>query len=134
MPLSGLFFTDSNFNRALDTERDPFKRFGRTFEVCQWSPSSFNAQTTRCVAVTEKKDGYSRRLVRFDFYAATASRYYAAVALGIWCANWELGCGALNIHGRFRMLSPEERGLYDPDSVPTLPRYDVSWVPDGGLY
>ena len=65
--------------------------------------------------------------LRFDFCTSTTSRYYAAVALGIWCANWEVGCVALNMHGHFSVLSPEDRGYKEHSD---LPRYDVSWVVD----
>ena len=126
LPLSSLFFTDREFQRPLDTESAPFNRFGRCYEVCQWSPSSFNAQPTRCVGVVEQTEG-EEHPVRFDFYAATASRFYAPVALGIWCANWEIGCSALGIPGRFVDLKPEARSVH---SATELPRYDVSWLVD----
>jgi hypothetical protein len=70
-------------------------------------------------------------LKRFDFYATTASRYYAPVAVGIWCANWEMGCEALGIHGHCDVLSPEGRCVRDDQAQPQLPRYDLSWVLDG---
>jgi hypothetical protein len=63
-----------------------------------------------------------------DFYAATASRYYAPVALGIWCANWEMGCEALGLRGHFAALPAEARGT--PASR-DIPHYDVSWIADG---
>ncbi|MCB0012296.1 MAG: hypothetical protein KDE34_10350, partial [Anaerolineales bacterium] len=69
----------------------------------------------------------ARRRCRFDFYAATASRYYAAVALGIWCANWEMGCEALGITGRLDVLAAEARDAA-PATGPHLPRYDMSCV------
>ncbi len=138
LPLSALFFADLQFKEPLNLKAMPFNRFGRSFEVCQWSPSSFNAQTTRCVAILEpitgqRQEGHKDKsqLLRFDFYATTESRYYAAVALGIWCANWEMGCEALGILGHFAVLSEKERGK---DKIrPTLPRYDVSWVLDEGI-
>ena len=111
LPLEKLFFSDAGFNAPLDTAHSPY---GRCFEACQWAPSSFNSQTTRGVAGA---DG------RMDFYAVTPSRYYAAVALGIWCANWELGCEALGVGGHFEALPTETK-------ADALPRYDVSWVPD----
>ncbi|MEJ2412961.1 MAG: nitroreductase family protein [Anaerolineales bacterium] len=130
LPLSKLFFTDPEFKVPLDPESPPFDRFGRNFEICQWAPSSYNGQTTRCVAVMEEsgKD-QEPRLERFDFYAVTASRYYAPVALGIWCANWELGCQAQQIQGRFAVLSTVEREIHGRQDNTQLPRYDVSWVP-----
>jgi len=126
LPLSSLFFTDSYFKESLNVDTSPYQRFGRCYEICQWSPSAFNSQTTRCIAVFEKKGGEGEPcLVGFDFYATTQSRYYAAVALGIWCANWEIGCEALGIQGHFAVLAAEERLQ--------LPRYDVSWVLDENL-
>lgn len=130
LPLSQLFFADRNFQTPLPVEAHPFNRLGRTYEVCQWSPSSYNGQTTRCVAVMEQ-NGDASRLTRFDFYQATESRYYAPVALGIWCADWETGCGALGIDGHFALLSAEERGADAEKASSQLPRYDVSWVLDG---
>jgi hypothetical protein len=135
LPLSALFFADSRFKQPLNVEAYPFSRFGRTYEVCQWSPSSYNGQTTRCVAVMErngtdrpKSEKDELRLARFDFYAVTDSRYYAPVAVGIWCADWEMGCAALDIHGHFSVLSAEQRCPLDEESRLQLPRYDVSWV------
>ena len=126
LPLSELFFATPSFTTPLDTESKPFSDFGRCYEVCQWSPSSYNGQTTRCAAVTEQVAD-QEKLIRFDFYAATASRYYAAVAVGIWCANWETGCAALNKPGHFSVLSSKDRASED---VPELPRYDISWIVD----
>jgi len=126
LPLSELFFVDPSFKTPLDTESSPYRDFGRCYEVCQWSPSSYNGQTTRCTAVTEQVNG-EEKLVRFDFFASITSRYYAAVALGIWCANWETGCAALNRRGHFAVLSSEERAS---EAIPELPRYDISWIVD----
>jgi hypothetical protein len=64
-------------------------------------------------------------LIRFDFCASTKSRYYAAVALGIWYANWETGAAALNKRGHFTVLSSEE---CISEAAPELPRYDISWI------
>ena len=117
LPLSSLFFADAQFQKPLNIEKPPFNYFGRNYEICEWAPSSYNGQTTRCVATAEE-DG----LTRFDFYAATESRYYAPVALGIWCANWELGSETLGIQGHFELLAKKE------SESPRLPIYDVSWV------
>jgi hypothetical protein len=76
--------------------------------------------------VTERVGG-QKEIIRFDFCAATTSRFYAAVALGIWCANWETGGAALNKRGHFAVLSSEERAS---EAVPELPRYDISWIVD----
>ncbi len=124
LPLSEIFFSNNSFTTPLDVDSKSFSDYGRCYEACRWSPSSYNAQPTRCAAVLEPKDG-QQKLIRFDFYCATASRYYAPVALGIWCANWETGCDALNEHGHFTVLSSEQlfsKATYD------LPRYDISWI------
>jgi nitroreductase len=126
LPLSALFFADLSFKTPLDTEAKPYSDYGRCYEVCQWSPSSYNGQTTRCAAVTDQA-GDQEKLIRFDFCASTKSRYYAAVALGIWCANWETGSVALNKRGHFAVLSSKERAS---EAVPELPRYGVSWIVD----
>lgn len=68
------------------------------------------------------------RVTRFEFAAATSSRFYAAVATGIWLANWELGCEALGRRGHFEVLAPEARGASDVE----LPRYEASWVVEHG--
>lgn len=126
LPLSALFFADPYFQRPLAVDVPPFASFGRCYEICQWSPSSYNGQTTRCAAVT-KRVGTEEMVARFDFCATTNSRFYAPVALGIWCANWETGCDALGIRGHLAVLSAKDRGIRD---APTLPRYDVSWIAD----
>jgi len=126
LPISQLFFVDAGFEEPLGLDTKPFSHFGRNYEICQWAPSSYNGQTTRCVA-NIKENGDLRS---FDFYATTASRYYAPVALGIWCANWELGSEALGIQGHFSVLLAEDRGIQDQKTVPSLPRYDVSWIVD----
>ncbi len=123
LPISSLFFADPQMKEPLNVDRYPFDKFERNYEICQWAPSSYNGQTTRCVAVTNS-DGSTR----FDFYAVTASRYYAAVATGIWCANWEMGCETLGIHGHFTVLTAEERGIQEKECQ--LPKYDISWVLD----
>jgi nitroreductase len=126
LPLSELFFTAPTCKLAIETGSAPYKEFGRCYEVCQWSPSSYNGQTTRCAVITTQT-GTQDKVVRVDFLAATPSRYYAAVALGIWCANWETGCEALNKSGHFAVLSSEEHGN---ETLSELPRYDISWVVD----
>ena len=117
LPLSELFFADATFTQPLDLTAAPFNHFGRNYEICQWAPSSYNGQTTRCAAVTDEKSA----LQSFGFYTATASQYYAPVALGIWAANWEMGCEALGLEGHFDVLLAEDEAL---------PRYDLSWVAD----
>ncbi len=131
LPLSSLFYADSKFENPLDVDASPLNQFGRCYEVCQWSPSAFNGQTTRCVCVAENRDDVTEQgtsVVRFDFHAATESRFYAAVALGIWCSNWETGCEALGIRGYFTVLTAEERMVHENETDHELPRYDISWV------
>ncbi len=125
MPLAKLFFADPAMQVPLEVGAPPFDRFGRTFEICQWAPSSYNGQTTRCVAVTD-----AGGLRRFDFYQSIESRYYAPVAAGIWCANWEIGCEALGIAGHFAVLPEADRGVGVPGPAPV---YDISWIPDQAL-
>ncbi|WP_444908577.1 nitroreductase family protein [Microbulbifer sp. TRSA005] len=120
LPLSDLFFVDNAMKEALKIDKSPWEAFNRCFESCQWAPSSYNGQTTRCIA--HKKGSQ----VRLDFYATTSSRYYAAVATGIWCANWEVGCEALGIQGEFLRLPPQERKNLPDDVLP--PHYDISWL------
>lgn len=132
LPLDQLFFADPLLTKPIDVTRPPYDRFGRCYEVCQWSPSSFNGQPTRAVVVTEPvvlaNGEAGQRVARIDFCASTKSRYYAPVALGIWCANWELGCQALGIPGHFEILSDADRAI--TGTPPELPRYDVSWIAD----
>lgn len=132
LPISSLFFADAQLIQPLNVEAYPFNQFGRNYEACQWAPSSYDGQTTRCVAVMEAQKNRNMgrpQLTRFDFYAVTESRYYAAVAVGIWCANWEIGCEALGMRGSFVVLPAKER-LKDEETPPKLPNYDVSWVLD----
>ena len=113
-PLSGLFFSDHALEHPIDPTTPPYARFGRSYEACRWAPSSYNGQTTR--AIVETSPG--TRSCAVHFVATTASHYYAPVALGIWCANWELGCEALGEHGVFERVQSS-----DDD----LPRHDVTW-------
>ncbi|KZL19307.1 Nitroreductase family protein [Pseudovibrio axinellae] len=114
-----LFFTDTSFSHSVDLKIKAYGNLSRCFEACQWSPSSYNAQPTRAVVVA-KKDA----LIRVDFCAASHSRFYAMVALGIWAANWEAGAAALGKHGDFVELTKDQRG---DGPFPDLPRYVVSW-------
>ena len=112
---SELFFADRALERPLDVASSPDERFVPAFEACRWAPSSYNGQTTR--AVVEAADG---GIAAVHFMAVTSSRYYAPVALGIWCANWELGCEALGERGVFESVGA------DDDAVP---HHDVTWRP-----
>ncbi|WP_028479815.1 nitroreductase family protein [Nocardia sp. CNY236] len=124
LPLSALFFADPHCQLPLAVQVAPFATFGRCYEACQWSPSSYNAQTTRCAAITAPV-GTASKVVRFDFYTTTTSRFYAPVALGIWCANWEAGCRGLGIPGHFAVI-PGESG--DHCDITERPHYGVSWI------
>lgn len=133
LPLADLFFADPDLQKPLDLSAEPYCRFGRAYETCQWAPSSYNGQMTRCVVVTDEEGtgtGQATARLPIDFYAVTASRYDAAVAVGIWCANWEMGCKALGISGRLAVLRPEARGVEDAAALPALPQYDISGVLD----
>ncbi|MAG33164.1 MAG: nitroreductase [Deltaproteobacteria bacterium] len=121
LSIDELFFTSPDLDIPLDPEAPPFDSFGRCYEVCQWAPSSFNGQTTRCAAVLDEQT----RVTRFDFFATTDSRFYTPVALGIWLANWETGCEAAGFSGRFQTLGPKDRNA---THTPELPRYDISWI------
>jgi hypothetical protein len=121
LPLDRLFFADDDLTRPVDVSGPPYSEFGRCYEVCQWSPSSYNGQTTR--AVVRVADVVER----VDFGTSTSSRYYAPVALGIWLANWETGCEALGIHGRTVVLADHD---VDTD-VPGRPfTYGATWLRD----
>jgi hypothetical protein len=117
LPLSSLVFSDIENQNQLNISKHPFRNFYQAFESCRWSPSAYNAQTTRCSA------GYNDNgeLNRFDFYAVTSSRYYAAIATGIWCGNWEMACDTLGIKGEFQFLNNSIKRT-------ELPFYDISWV------
>mmetsp|Transcript_28175 Transcript_28175/g.66945 ORF Transcript_28175/g.66945 Transcript_28175/m.66945 type:complete len:366 (+) Transcript_28175:43-1140(+) len=117
-PLDQLFFAEPSFKTPLDVQAPPFARYGRCFEACQWGPSSFNAQPVHMVGQPGGK--------RFDFYGANSSRYYTPVAVGIWLANWETGCEALKIKGRFSKLSKDELDIKSLNH--DGPVYDISWV------
>jgi hypothetical protein len=132
LPLSELFFADAKLEQPLNLDEASFNRFGRNYEICEWAPSSYNGQTTRGVAVM-RDDANAPQLERFDFYQVTESRYYAPVAAGIWCANWELGCDALGVQGHAAVLSAEDRGIQDEEALPSLPKYNLSWVLDENL-
>jgi len=114
---SELFFSDAALTTPIDVGSPPYTQFGRTFEACQWAPSSYNGQTTRAVLKTTG-DG----VAGVDFYAVTSSRYYAPVALGVWCASWELGCEAMGLHGTFEV---------QPLGALEVPKLDVTWIPQG---
>ncbi len=67
-PLSQLFFADDGFATPLNLAAPPFAAFGRTYECCEWSPSSYNSQTTRAVGavVPGRRRPGAHRLLRRD--------------------------------------------------------------------
>jgi len=93
------------------------------YESCQWAPSSYNGQTTRGVVIAD-----NNAVRRIDFMAVTSAKYYAAIASGIWCANWELSCSELKIEGKFARLPDSEIGLSESQKNSGTPIYDMSWV------
>lgn len=123
LPIESLFYDSYELNHSIDINHTPYKSFERSYEACQWAPSSYNGQTTRGIVISNN-DG----IKRIDFVASTTSRYYAAVASGIWCANWEMGCKALNIEGQFRKLSAAEIDLKEKQKSKSIAVYDMSWV------
>jgi len=115
-PLDALFFSDAKLERPIDPTAGEHDAWRPVYEACRWSPSSYNGQTTRAFVEHDAKG----QLKAIHFFASTASRYYAPVAVGIWCANWEMACEALGVRGRF-----EPAGA--PDDA--LPHLDVTWRP-----
>ncbi len=123
LPVEALFFSDYKMNESIDIHHHPYNIFQRTYESCQYAPSSYNGQTTRAVVVSNENT-----VQRIDFFAVTTSRYYAAVASGIWCANWEMGCEELEIEGKFKKLGADEIDLTMEQRQKDVPVYDMSWV------
>lgn len=123
LPLDSLFFNSHNMDIAINSSQEPYARFGRSYESCKWAPSSYNGQTTRGVLISE-----NNKVTRIDFMAVTSSRYYAAVASGIWCANWELSCNELKINGKFIRLLDSEIGLSENQKNEGTPIYNISWI------
>jgi hypothetical protein len=135
LPLTRLFATDLDPFTPLPVSQPPYDRFGRSYEACQWGGSSFNAQPTRCAAITGPatptdsagdSDTAARQLTGFSFLATSDSRYYAPVALGIWCANWELGSEASGIGGEFQAASGAPVPGVDIEG--STVHHDVDWV------
>jgi nitroreductase len=123
LPVEALFFSDYKMNESINIHQNPYRMFQRTYESCQYAPSSYNGQTTRAVVVSNENV-----IQRIDFFAVTTSRYYAAVASGIWCANWEMGCEELEIEGEFRRLGTDEIDLTKEQKSKGIPVYDISWI------
>jgi hypothetical protein len=123
LPIDSLFFDSHKMDTSININQEPYARFGRSYETCKWAPSSYNGQTTRGIIISE-----DNKVTRIDFMAVTSSRFYAAVASGIWCANWELSCNELIIDGRFSSLNNTEIDLTESQSNAGAPIYDISWV------
>ena len=123
LPIEAIFFSDYKMNKPIDIHNNPYRIFQRTYESCQYAPSSYNGQTTRAVVIAN-----DNVIKRIDFFAMTTSMYYAAVASGIWCANWEMGCEELEIEGEFRRLDADEIDLTMEQKRKGVPVYDMSWV------
>lgn len=100
-------------------KRAPFKALAPAVEAVRWAPSSYNSQTSRMIFVCEDS-----KLLKVQFCAAEGSRYYAPLALGIWCANWETGVEALDQRGRWRALDA-------PRHIAGGLVHDVTWWPEG---
>lgn len=122
LAIESLFFRDYEMKEGIDINSAPYKMFKRTYESCQYAPSSYNGQTTRGIIISD-----DNKIKRIDFIAMTSSRYYAAVASGIWCANWEMGCQELGIKGKFRKLGNDEMGVTKEEKNNRIPVYDISW-------
>ena len=123
LPIESLFYNSYEMNHSIDIKQYPYNIFERTYEACQWAPSSYNGQTTRGIVISDND-----KIERVDFVASTTSRYYAAVASGIWCANWEMGCKALNINGQFKKLNSTEIYLKEKQKDKSSLLYDISWI------
>lgn len=100
-------------------KRAPFKALAPALEAVRWAPSSYNSQTSRIILVSEDKT-----LLKAQFCATEGSRFYAPLALGIWCANWETGMEALGYSGRWRALDA-------PRPIAGDLVHDVTWWPEG---
>ncbi len=120
-----LFFKDTTFKKPIDYNKAPYTSFERSYEACQWAPSSYNGQTTRAVVISNQD-----KVERVDFYTTTKSKYYAALATGIWCANWEIGCSQLNIKGSFTHAHPPKVKSTDKQVTNSDYTYEISWVPE----
>jgi len=123
LSLDSLFFNSHKMDTSIDTSQEPYARFLRSYESCQWAPSSYNGQTTRGIVISD-----NNKITRIDFMAVTSAKYYAAIASGIWCTNWELSCNELKIEGKFVRLPDAEIGLSESQKNNGTPIYDISWV------
>lgn len=115
-PLADLIFEEAPGLPAPLT-RAPYKALLPAFEACRRAPSSYNAQSTRMILSATEKE-----VTKAQICALEGSQYYAPLALGIWCANWETAMEALGQPGRWVRLEaarPIAGGLV----------HDLSWKP-----
>lgn len=118
-PLNELVFYDSACTKPLQIDDHPaFLQMKPALVACRCAPSSRNSQTTRAVVVFENADPSedsdkdneeevsSQFWKRVDFYRAEDSKYYAADALGIWQAHFELVCEDLGVKGKYSVNEP----------------------------
>ena len=106
---------------GVDTSLPPYNAFGRCYEVCQWAPSVLNRQLAR--ARLRLRDD---EVERVDFFVTVDDRFEGPLDLGVWLANWEIGCEELGMEGHF-VVWPHTTAAVALGS-PTDPRVDVSWV------
>lgn len=124
-PYTELFFADFACRVPLDTAKHPWVRYAKCYEAARWSPSSYNAQTTRAVGIY----GSELDTVRFDFVSSNKSKYYSPVAVGIWLCDWEDACESIGVKGKFVILTNQERAINNTvQRLPELPIYNISWV------
>ncbi|MGH1367496.1 MAG: nitroreductase family protein [Maritimibacter sp.] len=97
--------------------RAPYKGLRPVLEACRGAPSSYNSQTSRLIMTRQDKT-----LIKAQFCCEEGSQYYAPLALGIWCANWETGMKALGVEGRWITLE-------EPRALAGGLVHDLSWKP-----
>ena len=107
LPIEALFFSDYEMTDSLSSGIPADAKYNQLLEACRWGPSSYNGQTTRGIVIQEHE-----QFKRIDFCSSTTSKYYAAVAAGIWCANWEMGCQERNLIGSFEILQEKESYIF----------------------
>jgi nitroreductase len=122
LTVDSLFFKDYEMN-PIPLTQEPFQSFEKVLNACKWAPSSYNGQTTRGIMISNND-----KLERIDFVATTTSKYYAAVATGIWTANWEMGCDELGIEGHFKKLNEKEYQSTLTQAENNILIYDMSWI------
>lgn len=129
LPLKQLVFQDNKCQQPLPIEDERvYQMLKPAFEAVRSSPSSFNAQTTRCSAVLIKDPKTNKIILKqIDFYRTIPSKFYATIALGIWLANFEFACDELGLNGHFEVDKSKFAQGHDVTEN-TSPIYDISWV------